>query len=123
MMNRSVAVLTFLILASAATLYPPYHWSPERVQTEQERSLFRRQHPSLYERLPIKQYAFLFGSSSAMFLEWTWNGTQSIQAPIALQRRLISSELLLEYILCALVALGSGIVANMRPGRSSRTEC
>ena len=120
-MNRPVAVLTFLILASAVTLYPPYHWSPERVQTEQERSIFRRQHPSLYDRLPIKQYAFLFGSSSATFLEWTWNGAQSIQAPIALQRRLITSELMLEYVLCALVALGSGVLASRRSGKSSRT--
>jgi hypothetical protein len=120
-MNRSLAILTFLILAVIATLFPPYHWGPEQLQTEQERSRFRRQHSSLYDQLPIKRYAFLFGSSSRTFLEWTWDGTRSIQAPIILQRRLIRSELLLEYVLCALAALGAGALVDRRSAKSSRT--
>ena len=119
-LNRRVASLAFVLLATIATLFPPFHWGEEQLQTERERGVFRRFHSNMAEQIPIKSYSFLFGSSSRAFVEWAWDGRQSIQEPIVLRRRLVASELVLEYVLSGLVARAIGIGASGRLSRTSR---
>lgn len=59
-------LLTFFVLASLATLFPPYNWGEERLQTEEGKNNL------IYgararDVLPLKDYAFLFGDSAERF--------------------------------------------------------
>ena len=118
-LNRRLSLLVFIALATLATLLPPYLWGQERVSTEADRIGTARFHPDLFRRLPIKQRAFLFGPNSRGFLEWTWDGKSSVRRPVTLHRRLAVQDLVLEYTLCALVALGAGVVSGTRPRSST----
>jgi len=69
-----------------------------------ERRVMQARHRNLYDRLPIKTYSFLFGDSKRDFLEWSWDGQQSVQVPVGLHRRLMTGELILEYLLALVVS-------------------
>ena len=115
-----VLVFTFLGLLSVATLFPPFNWGEELLRTETERRLTWLRHRSLYDRLPIKTYSFLFSDSKRDFLKWGWDGRQSVQVPVLLHRRLIREELMLEYVLALVVSLLVAQVASWLrpPGRA-----
>ncbi len=114
--------LTFLSLVTAATLFPPFNWGQEWLTTEAERRLIMR-HPWMYERLPIKTYAFLFGNSKKAFLvNWGWDSYKQESIPIfrALERRLNTTELLLEYVLALVVAVFASQISTWISVRRKR---
>ncbi len=115
-----VFTFTFLALVTVATLFPPFNWGEERLGTEMERRVTQAWHRNLYDRLPIKTYSFLFGNSKRDFLEWSWDGQQSVQVPVALQRRLITAELVLEYLLALVVSFLVAQVATRIGLRGTR---
>jgi hypothetical protein len=109
MQNLKSTLLVFVLLAAAATLFPPYHWGEEKLQTTKERDSYigAGSNVLLSEVLPIKQYDFLFNPSRKQFqLGWGWDSRQgkSVQIRPALERNLIISELCLEYALAMCAA-------------------
>jgi hypothetical protein len=105
--------LTLAVLMTAATLFPPFNWGEERLTTVGERALFR-------ETLPVKGYAFIFGASSRIVsLPWGWDEQQRRSVPRRprLQRHLITSELLLEYVL---ILIASAVVSQFASGARLR---
>lgn len=105
----TVALTVFLVLAGAATLYPPFSWSRELTRVEQRGIT-----------VPIKRYAFIFGNSQATFTRWDSDRQgRSFPVPITLSRRLIVSELVLEYVGALLLAL---LVALFWPVTMARSK-
>lgn len=92
-LKTRVFQVVFLALVVVATLFPPFNWGEERLGTERERHLLRRDTPGLYQAIPIKEYSFLFADSKKEFFNQS------------LQRRVILPELMLEYLLAFVVAV------------------
>jgi hypothetical protein len=93
-------LLMFLVLVFLATLFPPYKWGEERVADV----------GGTYA-LPVKRYAFILGDSTRQFDKFDIslrdandNGSRSV-GPLTLQRSLIISDLILEYVIAFLIAL------------------
>jgi hypothetical protein len=97
---------SFLVLVTAATLFPPYHWGEDKLRlgTEVERRHAARELGELYGQIPIKRHAFLFGDSHQEFLGWGWQNGQSVRIPVKLHRRVITAELVLQYVLAVVIA-------------------
>ena len=109
-----VFTFPFLALVTVVTLFPPFNWGEERLGlgTERERRVMQARLGDMYDRLPIKTYSFLFGNSERDFLRWSWDGQQSVQVPVALHRRLMTAELVLEYLLALVVSFFVAQVAT-----------
>jgi hypothetical protein len=106
MIKHKLLLLLFLILVIPATLFPPFNWGEERLQTEsekRERLQWGQNVITAQEFLPIKRYAFLFGASIGQFSS-SDSGTGPIETSITLRRKMIVSELLLEYLLAFILA-------------------
>lgn len=123
--------LSFLTLV---TLFPPYNWGEERLQTIKER--YRRVGDTVmaYEVLPIKRHSFLFGDSKKPFImehypkkeriednksenidmsSYSDEELMRIAGVQMLKRKLIVSDLILEYLLSMLLAYIIASVINM----------
>lgn len=114
-----------LSLLAIASLFPPYHWGEERLQTDRERYRHVGDSVRAYEVLPIKKHAFLFSRSRQPFILEHYpakinndNNTGSlvdmqrysdeelmrIAGIHMLQRKIIISDLLLEYFVAVILA-------------------
>lgn len=109
-------ILAFLLLASLATLFPPFHWGEEKLRTEAERRR-RIGGVRISEVLPIKKYAFLFGDSKREF-QIGWDAEKNIPVRLTLERSMITTELLLEYFLAFVLAFIAFIIISLRKPRS-----
>jgi hypothetical protein len=98
-------LLVLIFLFILATLFPPYSWGDERLKTKDERNKYIRDVGYLNDLLPIKEYDFLFSSSKKeIFVGWGFEQGKSTKKYITLERHLITEELLLNYVLCVLIA-------------------
>lgn len=89
-MKNIYPVLSILgLLVLLTTLFPPYSWGDEKLRTISERNRFSNYYSY---NLPIKEYDFIFNPVKKDFIIDNNN--------ISLERHLIISELILEYILC-----------------------
>ena len=126
MASYKYVALIFLLLASIVTIYPPYRWGEERLGTEGERRrpIARGSSERVTDALPIKQYDFLFGDSKKQFqVGWEWDDVAKRNAPIylTLERRLITTELILEYLLALILSCTVSLVLTIiQTRRTSR---
>jgi hypothetical protein len=70
MTNLKRVFLLFIILALLPTLFPPFNWGEERLQTvaeRRERIVWGPDVVMAQEILPIKKQAFLFSDSKRQF--------------------------------------------------------
>ena len=85
-------LLTFFILASLATLFPPFHWEVEAGQPIPSPNVS-------YKPLDLPQkYAFLFDDPTQEII------TDDLET-VTFTRSLLINELILEYIIAFLIAL------------------
>lgn len=134
MKNYRVLSFVFLVLAGTATVYAPYSWGDERLQTEVERSssIISDSSEKARDLFPVKRYALLFGNSKHEFdfkvtipykeppkdslkintssgnsslLDLIGSRTdQTKKISVTLERRLLGGELVLEYVVAFALA-------------------
>jgi hypothetical protein len=113
MKRFKVIGIAFFGLCLLATLFPPFIWGEELFQ-EQDASLTYKLELSQSGGLPLKKYAFLFGDSKQKLYSglWFWNEQEKESKPlyVSAQRRLLVSELLLEYVLAFIIAFISAFM-------------
>src|SRR5687768_4375002 len=113
MQKSKVIGITFFGLCLLATLFPPFLWGEELFQ-HQDASFEYKLKLSQSGGLPVKKYAFLFGDSKQNLYSgfWSWNEQEWKSKPIYVtaQRRLLGSELVLEYVLAFIVAAFSAFL-------------
>lgn len=110
-MNIKITVLTMLLAAALITLFPPYKWGEERLQTEGERSQEIRwgfDFKPAREVLPLKERAFLFGATKHEFKIKDPSPNIDYESRITLDRKLAIEDLFPEYFLAALFGLLAG---------------
>ena len=115
--NLKIATLVFLLAAIPITLFPPFNWGEERLQTEAERRQsidWGGEYPSAKEVLPVKRRAFLFGETKQPFT--TKHPRIDIETKISLDRKIIVGDLVLEYIFAMLFSVLVGWLAAKRRG-------
>jgi hypothetical protein len=112
-------ILLALVVITAITIYPPFEWGAERIshvpQSPSDRRDYLRsreyrsakaEYDRNKERLPIKARGFLFGSNKGNFFDyWGWddNTNQSVPVFYTLDRKLLITDLLLEYAIVLLI--------------------
>lgn len=105
-------LLIFLLLAIPITLFPPYNWGEERLQTETDKNSvivkgFEKDYRAK-DVLPKKKYAFVFGNDKRKFKDYELGIVRSLldrqKDDIVLQRSIIIGELILEYTIALLAA-------------------
>lgn len=89
MKNAFPVLIILMLLILIVTLFPPYSWGNEKLRTLSERNLLSFNYAY---NLPIKEYDFIFNPVKKNF--------QIDNNSISLERHIILSELILEYILC-----------------------
>ena len=104
--QSKVLVLTFLPLCLLATLFPPFIWGREVFQ-DGSISYTTVELPA--NSLPFKKYTFLFGDSKQKLFSgvFSWDdidGKRSLPTYVTAHRRLLVSELVLEYVLALIAA-------------------
>ncbi|HUS11040.1 MAG TPA: hypothetical protein VMZ30_11280 [Pyrinomonadaceae bacterium] len=113
MKTSGLLVVIFFGLCLLATLFPPFLWGEELFQQEDISFEYKLQ-LSQSGGLPVKKYAFLFGASKQRLYSgvWLWNESEGRSGPfyLAVQRRLLVSELLLEYVLAFIIAFISAFL-------------
>ncbi len=120
-MKKSKVIATiFLGLCLVATLFPPFVWGEDLFK--QVESAEYKVYLSQGGGLPIKRYAFLFGDSQKQFYSgiWFWNEQERESKPfyVTAQRRLLVSELVLEYVLAFIIASFSAFLMPLvRPAK------
>jgi len=104
--SKVLLIAVFFGLSLVATLFPPFLWGEELFQ--EEISYERKIQLSQSGGLPAKRYAFLFGDSKQKLYSgvWLWNESEKRSKPfyIAVQRKLLVSELILEYVIALILA-------------------
>jgi len=94
-MNKNkILIGSFIFLSIVISLFPPFSWGDERLRTISER---QRIHYYYEDKIPIKEYDFLFNDLKKEFV--FSNNT------ITLERHLIISELLLEIFIAFLLSV------------------
>lgn len=109
MINLKTTTLFFLFAAIPITLFPPFNWGEERLQTESERHYTIRwgtDFKSYQNILPLKKRAFLFGETKQQFK--IKQPDSEAETEIALDRKLIVGDLILEYVFAVLLAVLAG---------------
>lgn len=102
MQDKNIFIFIFCSLSIIATLFPPCNWGDEKLQTKQERMYYRELD------LPIKEYSFIFSDNKKIFeLGWGWDNIQqkSVRNKYTLHRKIIFSELIVQYILIFLLSI------------------
>jgi hypothetical protein len=97
----------FVLLAIIISLFPPFEFGDEKLRTLEERNLYY----SIADKLPIKEYSFIFSDNKKKFdLGWVWDDYRkdAYQEICTLHRTIIFSELLVEYILAFFVSIIAG---------------
>lgn len=119
--NLKTTLLAFLLPAIAITLFPPFNWGEERLQTEVERRetvKWGSESRGVKEVLPLKQRAFLFGDTKREFK--TRSSNSDFEAEIPLNRKLIVGDVILEYLLAMFFAVLIGLLQPKLSGFSAK---
>jgi len=123
--NIKTPLLIFLLLAIPITLFPPFSWGEEKLQTEadQNKPLFSDVEEIVAkEVLPISQFAFVFGNHKRVFSaveiqeSVSHNSSSRPSRPwrskegVILHGQLIVSQLAVEYLAALLAAFLSHLM-------------
>ena len=105
--KERIPFLIFLFLSLLITIFPPFSWGDERLSTQRERYTY------YYGKradviFPIKQYDFIFNNiKKEIPVGWGWDYSEqkSVMAYISLTRHLITSELIINYLIAFFISL------------------
>ena len=96
--------MIFLILAIVITLYPPYQWDTKKFNDEYERLVFLNKYNINGDNIPFKSYDLLFSNHKRVGWGWDSINGKSILIDVPLERNIIITELILEYLLAGFLA-------------------
>ena len=96
--------IALLLIFIVITLFPPFNWYLSNSLSDYKKRNYK---VDIGEKLPIRSYEFIFNPSvkKVNMEKWEWYYNKSVKKNIEapLQRTLILHELVLNYILSALV--------------------
>jgi len=122
----SLLSLIFFGIAALATLFPPYSYGEDRLSSQAGGVALYRLGLDPHEILPIKKRAFLFGQAKRKLVvawDWDYQKKQSTRIEMLLDRKLLWSDLILEYLFAFLVgALIYMLLPQIYPQRKGRQD-
>ncbi|MCL5029038.1 MAG: hypothetical protein M1480_08470 [Bacteroidetes bacterium] len=101
MSKNKILIGSFILLSIVISLFPPFSWGDEKLRTISERQTI---HYYLEDKIPVKEYDFLFNDLKKEFI--------FSNSKVTLERHLIISELLIEIFMAFLISIFLQFIFN-----------